>query len=1101
VASVSNSNGLALSCAIPATTLTANGNGTYLWSTGATTPSITVSTAGTFTVTITGNTGCISTASVTTTLNNTVPVVSISNNNGLALSCSVPNTTLTANGSGSYLWSTGAITPSIIVTNAGTFTVTVTGASGCSSAASATVTVNPQPTAYSVTGTGSYCTGSAGSPVGLSGSDIGVAYQLQSGGNNVGTAVTGTGAAISFGNQATGIYTVLATNTTTLCTLAMNGSAILTVNPLPTVTAVNGTTTICSGSTTTLTASSAASSPVYNWYGSSSGGSAIYIGAAFTTAPLSTATTYYVAAIDGTTGCASSPLTAATVSVNPLPTATISATGITVCANGTSPSVTFSGSGSTAPFTYSYYINGVAQAPITDNGSGSITIQVPTSASGTFVYTLTGVQDASSTQCSQNISGQSATVIINPLPVATISGATAVCEGTASPNITFAGSGGTAPYTFTYSLFNGATTTTMTATGNPATVPVPTTIAGIYTYTLTSVQDANSCPQAVASQSVQVTVNPLPGANISTASMVTAVSAGNIASVNIAGAGAIYAWTITNGTITAGAGTNSITYTAGAKGALLLSVSVTGPTGCGPVSSGTPLVIPITALPCPNPAITSPWVVCSASTGNTASVAKISGSKYVWSISNGTIIAGAGTSTISYIAGAFGFVTLSATVTNASGQCTVSSGKYYVVISPLPSAAIAANASVCASSTGNIAWVPGSGLGSTYAWSITNGTITSGSGTSKIIYTASGSGIVTLSVTVTNAVGCKASSGSKSITVSGYPVVSVTAASSVCASSSGNTASVASAGSGAKYAWNITNGWITSGAGTGSITYTASKTGSITLSVSVTNSSGCSTASGNKIVSITALPSATITTSSTVCAGSTGNTASVAAVSGGTYVWTLSSGSTITSGNGTNSIKYTTPASGTALMISVTVSNGNGCKASVGSVKVTITASVTPTFASIATLCLGSKAPVLPGKSLNGVTGTWNPAKINTSVTGVATYTFTPTAGQCATAATVSIKVQNCNAAARVLTVVETVPALDALILPNPSHNQFTLVIKGNRKEIAKIIVYDILGRPIELLQANTGTAVKFGMGYLNGIYIVEVVQGTDRKLFKAVKQ
>jgi hypothetical protein len=36
------------------------------------------------------------------------------------------------------------------------------------------------------------------------------------------------------------------------------------------------------------------------------------------------------------------------------------------------------------------------------------------------------------------------------LPVATISGTTDVCQNAAQPLITFTGSGGTAPYTFTY---------------------------------------------------------------------------------------------------------------------------------------------------------------------------------------------------------------------------------------------------------------------------------------------------------------------------------------------------------------------------------------------------------------------------------------------------------------------------------------------------------------------------------------------------------------------------------------------------------------------------------------------------------------------------
>ena len=59
------------------------------------------------------------------------------------------------------------------------------------------------------------------------------------------------------------------------------------------------------------------------------------------------------------------------------------------------------------------------------------------------------VRDASITTCSQAQTG-SAIVTVNPLPTATISGTTAVCKDAASPNITFTGASGTAPYTFTY---------------------------------------------------------------------------------------------------------------------------------------------------------------------------------------------------------------------------------------------------------------------------------------------------------------------------------------------------------------------------------------------------------------------------------------------------------------------------------------------------------------------------------------------------------------------------------------------------------------------------------------------------------------------------
>jgi hypothetical protein len=88
-----------------------------------------------------------------------------------------------------------------------------------------------QPVAYTVTGGGNYCVGGTGVPVGLSGSQIGVSYQLKLNGSDTGSAIPGTGAALSFGDQTSvGTYTVVATNINGGCnyTLNMTGNAAVT---------------------------------------------------------------------------------------------------------------------------------------------------------------------------------------------------------------------------------------------------------------------------------------------------------------------------------------------------------------------------------------------------------------------------------------------------------------------------------------------------------------------------------------------------------------------------------------------------------------------------------------------------------------------------------------------------------------------------------------------------------------------------------------------------------------------------------------------------------------------------------------------------------
>jgi gliding motility-associated-like protein len=70
---------------------------------------------------------------------------------------------------------------------------------------------------------------------------------------------------------------------------------------------------------------------------------------------------------------------------------------------------------------------------------------------------------------------------------------------------------------------------------------------------------------------------------------------------------------------------------------------------------------------------------------------------------------------------------------------------------------------------------------------------------------------------------------------------------------------------------------------------------------------------------------------------------------------------------------------------------------------ITVNPTVTPTFTAIAAMCSGSSIPVLPTTSTNSIIGTWNPATVSNTTSG--TYTFTPTAGQCASSTTMSVTV------------------------------------------------------------------------------------------------
>ena len=105
-----------------------------------------------------------------------------------------------------------------------------------------------EPTAYNVTGGGSYCAGGTGLLVGLDNSDLNVNYQLKLGAVNQGTPVAGTGTLLSFPLQTSaGTYTVVATDLGG-CTKTMTGSVSVTIVPVSVGGTLSASQIICTNS-------------------------------------------------------------------------------------------------------------------------------------------------------------------------------------------------------------------------------------------------------------------------------------------------------------------------------------------------------------------------------------------------------------------------------------------------------------------------------------------------------------------------------------------------------------------------------------------------------------------------------------------------------------------------------------------------------------------------------------------------------------------------------------------------------------------------------------------------------------------------------------
>lgn len=296
-------------------------------------------------------------------------------------------------------------------------------------------------------------------------------------------------------------------------------SHIVTVSPLPTA-SIAGTVAVCqNGTAPAISFTGASGTAPYTFTYTINGGAPLTVTSTGNVATVNAPTavpgtfTYTLVSVQDASPATCSQLQTGTavVTVNPLPTATI--TGNTaVCENATSPLVTFTGATGTAPYTFTYTINGGTPLTVTTTAGNSVTVPVPTAAPGTYIYSLINVTDGTATACTQNQTG-SVTIQVNPLPTATISGTTEQCENGSSPQISFTGATGPAPYTFYYRI-NGGPLLNVTSTGNTATVTVPTAVPGTFVYSLVSVTDGSTTTCSnLQTGTATVIIHPLPTAD------------------------------------------------------------------------------------------------------------------------------------------------------------------------------------------------------------------------------------------------------------------------------------------------------------------------------------------------------------------------------------------------------------------------------------------------------------------------------------------------------------------------------------------------------------------------------------------------------------
>lgn len=254
-------------CAGQTLNLTATGGVSYSWSgpngfnSALQNPSIantSVSATGTYSVTVTGSSGCTAMATLSVTIN-TLPVITATSNSPV---CEGSVLNLSASGAASYSWSgpntfsSAQQNPSVsnvTLSATGTYTVSGTGSNGCIGTGSVSVNISSLPF-VSASSNSPLCSGSTLNLQAAGGSSYNWNGPGNFSSNQQTTAITNA----SLNNA--GVYTVTVTNSSGCIN---TGTVAVVVNSLPSI-SVSNNSPVCEGQSANFTANGGTS---YSWSG------------------------------------------------------------------------------------------------------------------------------------------------------------------------------------------------------------------------------------------------------------------------------------------------------------------------------------------------------------------------------------------------------------------------------------------------------------------------------------------------------------------------------------------------------------------------------------------------------------------------------------------------------------------------------------------------------------------------------------------------------------------------------------------------------------------------------------------------------------------